>query len=58
MVQTDFLKMHEVIKKFPTSNEPSFIPLRDLSARILENRLHQIKVGVNDEGNIWLQTSK
>lgn len=55
MIQTDFLKMHDVLKKFPFAHDKAFISLRDISARILENRLSQCKVEIKETGEIWIE---
>lgn len=57
MVQTEFLKMHEVLKNYPTAREESFSALRNISAKILTNRLHQLDVGT-ENGKIWLKAKK
>lgn len=53
MVQDSFLKMEYVVKKFPGAKDPSFVSLRDTSARILENRLHGLKV-LRENGKIMI----
>lgn len=55
MLQREFLLMHDVLKKFPSAKEERFNPLRERSASILVNRLHQIEVSVNKDGNIVLK---
>lgn len=55
MLQKEYLLMHDVLKKFPSANEDRFKPLRERSASILVNRLHQIEVSVNQNGQIILQ---
>lgn len=56
MVQTEFLKMHTIIKKYPSAMDPRFVPLREVSAKILANRLHQTDVGT-ENGKIWLKVN-
>lgn len=55
MLQKEYLLMHDVLKKFPSANNERFKPLRERSASILVNRLHQIEVSVTKEGNIVLK---
>ena len=57
MVQTEFLKMHEVMKNYPTGRDERFSALRNISAKILTNRLHQLDVGT-ENGRIWLKANK
>lgn len=52
-VQSDFLKMIDIVKKFPTAKDERFDPLRELSAKILENRLQQLEVWIKD-GRVWM----
>lgn len=58
MLQKEYLLMHEVLKKFPSAKDERFKPLRELSASILVNRLHQIEISVNEEGYILLKKSE
>lgn len=55
MLQKEYLLMHDVLKKFPSAKDERFKPLRERSASILVNRLHQIEVSVNEKGNILLK---
>ena len=57
MLQKEYLLMHDVLKKFPSADDERFKPLRERSASILVNRLHQIEVSVNKDGNIQLKTN-
>lgn len=55
MLQKEYLLMHDVLKRFPSADNERFKPLRERSASILVNRLHQIEVSVNEDGNIQLR---
>lgn len=57
IVQNSFLQMCEVMKKFPTAQEERFKPIRELNSRILENRLHELTVGI-ENNNITMTKTK
>lgn len=58
ILQNEYLLMHDVLKKFPSAKDERFKPLRERSASILVNRLHQIEVSVNEKGNIQLRDTR
>lgn len=57
MVQSAYLKMIPVLRRYPTAKDERFKGLREMSARILANRLDEIEVSVK-EGAIWMETKR
>lgn len=54
MVQSEFLKLPEVLRRFPDCEEECYKKLRQTSARILENRLHCLTIG-KSENKLWIK---
>lgn len=55
MVQTEFLNMIGVVRKFPTAKDERFEPLRAISANILTNRLKSMNVWEEKDGRIRME---
>ena len=56
-VQADFLKMINVVKRFPTAKDERFVQLRELSSNILHSRMNKVEVGTTEEGRIWMRAN-
>lgn len=57
MVQTEFLKMSEIVRSLPCARNERFTPLRDLSANILVNRLKAMDVWETEDGRVKMQAT-
>lgn len=55
MVQTEFLRMAEIVAKFPCGKDERFRELRELSARILYNRLKGMDVWEEGNGRVRME---
>lgn len=55
MVQTEFIKMIGIVRNFPTARDERFVPLRDISANILTNRLKSMEVWEEKDGRIRMK---
>lgn len=53
MVQSDFLRMIELVRKFPSAKDERFLPVREMSSNIIVNRLHELEVG-SEKDRLWL----
>lgn len=55
MVQTEFLKMSEILGKFICAKDERFIPLRRTSSNILVNRLKSLEVWETATGQVGMK---
>lgn len=55
MVQTEFLKMAEIVGKLPCAKDGRFEPLRELSSKILFNRLNDMEVWEKENGQVGMR---
>ena len=55
MVQTEFLKAVEIVRKFPCAKDERFVPLRELSSRVMYNRLKEMEVWETKDGQVKMK---
>lgn len=57
MVQNEFLSMARIVRALPCAKDERFVPLRELSSRILENRLKGMEVWEETTGQIRMRAT-